>query len=415
MKKTLLTLLIILGVISGIFAETGTVVLYYNNGTVSYTDTQTFYEFDVQAYISDGGGENVFREGQIYVEYDTTVFGSNIVNNGKVESITKQGPLAELGGLLYSVIPTGGNDTYADAFSVTFEASQAYDPGWYGSNTYISNSSSSLTTILKIKLEVSASGSSNIDWPSSVIGTESLFREHDGTNSGAGSTYEGLTITNANETTSITYSNTGDPALPITLKEFSAQYEDTKVALSWITESETENLGFVVKRAIRYANDDLSDYEIVSSYQEDEALLGAGSTSEQNEYTFYDKNVKPGVNYSYILEDVDYNGTVTAHGPVSIIIPENLLVENEDYKLGSNYPNPFNPSFTIPFELMTAMDVNIAMYDITGKRVMLIADGYYEARQYQLRVDASDLNSGIYFVRTLIGNEVNTQKMTLLK
>ena len=73
---------------SQVFAETGTVTLSYENGTVSYNDTQTFYEFDVMAYIASGSGTNVFKEGQIYVEYNTSVFGSSVVANNKLVSST---------------------------------------------------------------------------------------------------------------------------------------------------------------------------------------------------------------------------------------------------------------------------------------------------------------------------------------
>ncbi len=392
-----------------LIAETGTVTLYYENGTVSYTDTQTFYEFDVSAYVA-GGSANSFKEGMIYVEYNTAVFGSSVYANNKLTTGTLMGPLATDGGLLYRIVNKA--DTYTDAFSVTFEASQDFDSGFYDSDTYISNSSGALSTIMHIKLEVSASGSSAIDWPSSVTNINGLFREYSSAN---GDTYDGLSITNATETTQITYSDSGDPALPITLRQLSAQYEDAKVKFAWVTESEVQNLGYVVKRAIRYSDDDLSPYEVIGSYQTDDNLLGAGTTTEQNSYVFYDADVKPGVNYSYILVDVDYNGNTVEHGPVSILIPENLLYVTEDFELGSNYPNPFNPSFTIPFELKKTMDVSINMYDITGKKVLTIVDGSFPARQYQYRVNASNLNSGIYFVRTVIGNEVFTQKMTLLK
>jgi hypothetical protein len=222
-------------------------------------------------------------------------------------------------------------------------------------------------------------------------------------------------MTNATETTTIVYSNTGEPALPITLKEISVQYVEKGVALNWVTESEVQNLGYILKRAIKYSEDDILSYELIASYQTDDELYGAGTTTEQNTYAYIDNKVKPGVTYSYILEDVDYNGNVVSHDPVSIVIPENLLYKNEDFTLGVNYPNPFNPSFTIPFELTRTMDVSINMYNITGKQVMSIVNGTFEARQYQFRVNASDLNSGIYFVRTIIGSEVITQKMTLLK
>jgi len=411
MKKILSTLLVLLLFMSSLYALE-TVTLYYTNGDVTYTDTQTFYEFDVEVYIDGGTGSNVFSEGMVYIEYNTSVFGSNVFTNSKV-TVTNQGPIATDGGGNYTV---SFNDTYSDAFAITFTAIYPYNYSAYNADTYISNSSSSLTTLFHVKLEAAASGSSLVDWPSSITGINSLYRDHDGTNSGAGSVYDGgLSITNAVENHQVTYSDSGDPALAISLKKFAAEYNKNKVSLSWTTESETQNLGYIIKRAIIYGEDNLSPYEIVASYHEDDELRGAGTTTEQQVYSYNDNNIKPGVNYSYMLEDVDFNGTVTSHDPVSIQVPENLLFVNNDFKLGSNYPNPFNPSFTIPFELTTAMNVDISMYDITGKKVMTIADGYYEPRQYQLSVDASNLNSGIYFVRSIFGNEVFTQKMTLLK
>jgi len=409
MKKIIVTLLLIAIVMPQLFAVTGTVTLSYDNGTVSYNDTQTFYEFDVQVYIDGGSGSNIFDDGMVYVEYNTSVFGSSVESNGKIVSITKMGPFATDGGGLYTIInPT---DMTSNIFVFTFEATNAYDDSGYDSDTYISNSSGSLSTLFRIKMEVSVSGSSDVAWPTGIPDLNLIYTEHDASNS----TYEALSVANATETTNIVYSNTGDPALPITLKEFSALYINGGVALSWITESEVQNLGYVLKRAIIYSDDDFSSYEVIASYQTDDELYGAGTTTEQNTYTYIDNNVKPGVSYSYILEDVDYDGNIVSHDPLSIVIPENFLYENEDFSLGSNYPNPFNPSFTIPFELTKTMDVSIKMYDITGKQVMSILDGTFEARQYQFRVNASDLNSGIYFVRTIIGSEVITQKMTLLK
>jgi len=411
MKKIIVTLLLVVIVVPQLFAETGTVTLSYENGAVSYNDTQTFYEFDVMAYIASGSGSNIFQEGMVYVEYDTTIFGSNIVGSNKLTLIDLRGPLAALAGPveLYTFANTGA-DTYADVFALTFEAIDNYASGYYGSDAYVTNQSGSPDTLMHIKMEVAASGTSTVDWPSSITGINNLYRELNGS-----TTYDALSITNATETTAIVYSNTGDPALPISLREFSVQYIDEGVSLTWITESEAQNLGYVLKRAIKYSEDDLSPYDVIASYQTDDELYGAGTTTEQNTYAYIDKNVKPGISYSYILEDVDYDGNVIAHTPVSILIPENVLYTNEDFNLGSSYPNPFNPSFTIPFELNKTMDVSIKMYDITGKQVMSILDGTFEARQYQFRVNASDLNSGIYFMRTIIGSEIITQKMTLLK
>ncbi|MFO7841066.1 MAG: T9SS type A sorting domain-containing protein, partial [Fidelibacterota bacterium] len=74
-----------------------------------------------------------------------------------------------------------------------------------------------------------------------------------------------------------------------------------------------------------------------------------------------------------------------------------------------------NPAFTVPLELSKSMDVNVAMYDITGKMVRRISEGRQEAGNYNFRVDGRNLSTGIYFVRSVIGEQVLTQKMLLVK
>ncbi|MCK4812799.1 MAG: hypothetical protein KAT14_02545, partial [Candidatus Marinimicrobia bacterium] len=236
MKKFIFILLLTFIIISQLFAETGTVQLIYSNGTVSYNDTQTFYEFDVLAYIDGGDGQSIFKEGQVYVKYDTTIFGgANLVSNGKLVSITFLGPLAEeaVGIPLYN-FSNQGVDTFTDAFSITFEPQYSFSSGLYGSATYITDQSGSPDSLIRIKMEVAASGTSTVSWPSGVSGLNTLYKEFSDT-----SNFEALSTTGATETTAIVYSNTGDPALPITLKNFAAQYDNAKVILKWTTESET--------------------------------------------------------------------------------------------------------------------------------------------------------------------------------
>ncbi|MCK4529966.1 MAG: hypothetical protein KAU44_02220, partial [Candidatus Marinimicrobia bacterium] len=191
MKKIILTLLLIVVIVPQLFAETGTVTLSYANGTVSYNDTQTFYEFDVQVYIDGGSGSNIFDDGMVYIEYNTSVFGSSVESSGKIVSITKMGPFAVDGGGLYSIInPT---DMTSNIFVFTFEATNAYDDSGYDSDTYISNSSGSLSTLFRIKMEVSVSGSSNVAWPTGIPDLNLIYTEHDASNS----TYEALSVANA--------------------------------------------------------------------------------------------------------------------------------------------------------------------------------------------------------------------------
>ena len=77
--------------------------------------------------------------------------------------------------------------------------------------------------------------------------------------------------------------------------------------------------------------------------------------------------------------------------------------------------NPFNPVTTLEFDLPMAAYTSVAVYDLTGRQVQIVAGEMFSAGHHQLTVDASSLPSGIYFahVRTLTSSV--TQKMVLLR
>jgi hypothetical protein len=86
-----------------------------------------------------------------------------------------------------------------------------------------------------------------------------------------------------------------------------------------------------------------------------------------------------------------------------------------EYTLHNAYPNPFNPSTTIRFDLPEATKVRLAVYDMLGREVAVLADGERPAGQYSLRFDAGKLSSGTYIYRLQTGNYVQTRKMMLVK
>ncbi|MDZ7359466.1 MAG: T9SS type A sorting domain-containing protein [candidate division KSB1 bacterium] len=85
------------------------------------------------------------------------------------------------------------------------------------------------------------------------------------------------------------------------------------------------------------------------------------------------------------------------------------------FELAQNFPNPFNPATTISFTLPTASHVRLAIYDLTGALVQILADGEMSAGQHHLNVDASRLASGVYFYRIEAGTYSATRKMILQK
>jgi FtsP/CotA-like multicopper oxidase with cupredoxin domain len=85
------------------------------------------------------------------------------------------------------------------------------------------------------------------------------------------------------------------------------------------------------------------------------------------------------------------------------------------FELKQNFPNPFNPSTSISFDLNVSGDVEMNVYDQTGKLVATLVDNYVPAGSHKVIFNASGLSSGEYFVRMVAGDIVKTIKMTLLK
>jgi len=86
-----------------------------------------------------------------------------------------------------------------------------------------------------------------------------------------------------------------------------------------------------------------------------------------------------------------------------------------EHTLIEAYPNPFNPSTALSFQLSASGHVNLSIYDVTGSKVATLIDGERMSGMYDLRFDGSDLPSGIYFARLTAGDLIQTQKLVLMK
>jgi hypothetical protein len=89
--------------------------------------------------------------------------------------------------------------------------------------------------------------------------------------------------------------------------------------------------------------------------------------------------------------------------------------------LALSYPNPFNLSTTIRFNLQEKAHVSLAIFDVLGKRVAELINGYVEAGLHSSQWDASNVASGIYFARFIVMNEAGgieyskANKLVLMK
>ena len=204
---------------------------------------------------------------------------------------------------------------------------------------------------------------------------------------------------------------TRESSVPVKLSSFTASSENGVVTLEWITESEVDNLGFHVYRALS----ERGPYEKITA----ERIQGAGSSATKHEYTFTDEGLTEGVTYWYRLEDVAFDGTRTMHGPISVDA-EGVVSLPEEYVLPPCYPNPFNSITTIQYQLPESSDVRLAIYNVLGQEVRVLVEETQEAGQHTVHWDSRDdsgreMGSGIYLSRLQREQFSSTRRMLLLR
>ncbi|KAA3602792.1 MAG: T9SS C-terminal target domain-containing protein [Calditrichaeota bacterium] len=223
---------------------------------------------------------------------------------------------------------------------------------------------------------------------------------------------------NGGDNTTWVNSLISDGSLPVELSKFIAESRKKGISLSWVTESETQNLGFIVMRSDSEPN----SFEEVDSYVFNPILRGQGSTPFSTNYSWLDSKVQNNSKYFYYLVDVDYDGNKIEHKDqmVSVIAEiDEKLTPVEDFVLRQNYPNPFNPSTTIDYNLETTnFDfAKIGIYNSIGEKIK-----EFELKETSGSVTWNGTNelgkqvaSGTYFYKIETDSFSETRKMLLLK
>ncbi len=270
---------------------------------------------------------------------------------------------------------------------------------------------------------------------SNIIGTENPATLYVLKRSTPSDDWTDVTSSFVNDTNSKTFSGTGfttfsefsigggaDNPLPVELTSFAAKSLGKSILLSWTTQSEFENLGFILERKIENESE---DWVTIATYESHEGLQSQGNSSSEKNYTFEDESIVSGKSYSYRIGDVSYTNEVNFYSEIITAssqqnVEEELSAIPKEYFLDSAFPNPFNPSTTISYGIPKDSRVSIVIYNILGKKVRTLVNenqiaGFYKINWNGLDERNSFVSTGVYFAKIQAGNFSKTNKMTFLK
>ena len=184
----------------------------------------------------------------------------------------------------------------------------------------------------------------------------------------------------------------------VELSNFTAVSMINGVVLRWRMETEPSNRNWIVER-----KEQNSDYSIIGK------LISKTGNPPYN-YTFRDRRVKNGDIYYYRIGK-ENNGTIKYYGnPIKVFV-QGVITKNELY---TPYPNPFSTKLNIGFAVIKSTDVNISIYDISGRMVKSYDYRKSPGKYTIIWKPDTKLDNGIYFVKMKTADYSNTQKVILI-
>jgi uncharacterized lipoprotein YddW (UPF0748 family) len=191
--------------------------------------------------------------------------------------------------------------------------------------------------------------------------------------------------------------------LPVELASFDAtQTRPDAVRLTWTTASETNNAGF----RVQHRNGDGGWATL--GYVESKAA--GGTTSDATTYQFTTEDLATGT-HRFRLKQVDFDGTSTLSNTITVDVQMRQAL-----RLSAPAPNPVTDVATVSFAVKKTTDATVTLYDVLGQKVRTLYDGQATGGEpHTLRIRANDLASGVYLLRLRGGNEIRTERLTIVR
>lgn len=191
--------------------------------------------------------------------------------------------------------------------------------------------------------------------------------------------------------------------VPTLLRMMTATLEECGVRVTWEVSSESGIDGYYLYRR---TVDEAGRLDLISD------LLPADGSRR---HAFLDAGAARGERYVYRLTALKDDGTeiMLAEQDVACGVPRAVSLEQ-------NVPNPFNPETTIRFTVPERMEVDLSVYDVSGRLVTRLLHGPVAAGTISVRWDGRDarghdVSSGVYLYRLRAGKSESSRRMVLLR
>ena len=204
----------------------------------------------------------------------------------------------------------------------------------------------------------------------------------------------------------ITKQNARQPE-PVVFDSFSAECEERRVMLRWHTRQEIDLLGFDV-----YQADDESGENIRVNTR---LIVAQGNALEGEWYSLVDEIDGHDLNFYYTLGAIDFRG--------KLLFTDRHKVTLSPPPFKDNHGQYNTPSCNMPAEVFYSVkargNVGIQLYNVAGRLVKNLYDGYAQKGTYRLRWDGTDekgeaLTNGVYFLKTNMSEYIATRKIVLI-
>jgi len=180
----------------------------------------------------------------------------------------------------------------------------------------------------------------------------------------------------------------------------SAELKENNISINWEVDDPAFVDRFIVERKV---GEEL--YQPV--YQT--------APSEQRRYSFLDVISEKNVVYYYRVKRINKDGGVEFSDEVKVGVGL-----KRDFEIMGNFPNPFNSQTKIIYDLFNDTYVKLAIYDIVGREIAVLVDGFQSAGRHEVVFDLSnvkshEMTSGIYFYKLQTQRSYEVRKMIVIK